>query len=248
MVQFESLSNFRDMGGVQTLDGTTVKSNYFYRSGALFDASEKDIQTLNTLNLKAIIDYRDDSEAAGQPSSENIQSTIIQIPARKETSILPTASMEMLTDRSKLDAISLDDFATFYTELPFNNPVYQKLIQLVAEKDVPLLHHCSAGKDRTGVGAALIYLLLNVSEEEIVKEYLLTNDYIDASPPNWYRYVVSKVGEHPTLTALARCDRRFIEPVFDAILSKYGDYSTYFLKEHQLTQSDIEKIRAYYTE
>lgn len=247
MVQFESLSNFRDMGGVQTRDGKVVKPHCFYRSGALFDASEHDVETLNTLGIKAIIDYRDDNEVVGQPSSKDIQAPIIHIPARKETSVLPTASMEMLTDRSKLDAISLEDFAAFYTELPFDNPVYQKLIQLVANGDTPLLHHCSAGKDRTGVGAALIYLLLNVSEETIIEEYLLTNDYIDATPPNWYQYVVSKVGEHPTLTALARCDRRFIEPMFRAILAKYGDYETYFDKEHHLTKDDIERIRAIYT-
>ena len=57
-----------------------------------------------------------------------------------------------------------------YTKLPFDNPAYRLLVQVVLEEEVPVLFHCSAGKDRTGFGAALLLLLLDVDEETILND------------------------------------------------------------------------------
>lgn len=245
----EQLSNFRDMGGLPTLDGHVVKEGLLFRCGALADATLQDIVTLEELRLKTIIDYRDDMEAEKQPSPTINNATMIRIPARQDTSdAMKSMSMEQVfSNQAVLDKISPALFADFYAELPFDNEVYRVLIQKVATKQVPLLHHCSAGKDRTGVGAALIYLLLGVDETEIMEEYLRTNAYIAQHPPRWYTFAMRHLGDHPTLKALAGCDPLFLTSVFEALKTRYGTYEAYFLAEHQLDMAQISDIRHFYT-
>ena len=79
----EQLSNFRDMGGVQTID--VVKEGLLFRCGALADATATDIATLQTMNIKTVIDYRDDVEAEKQPSPILPGVKMTRIPARKDT-------------------------------------------------------------------------------------------------------------------------------------------------------------------
>lgn len=246
----ERLSNFRDMGGLVTKTGAQVKKGLLFRCGALADATENDLQALAALNLQTVIDYRDDIEAEKQPSPLLKEVEMIRIAARKNSGdAMKSMSMEQLfANKDLLAHISPELFAQFYAELPFDNEVYRVLIDKVATKQVPLLHHCSAGKDRTGVGAALIYLLLDVSEETIMEEYLLTNAYIEAHPPRWYQYAVKHLGDHPTLKTLAGCDPLFLSSVFEAIKKRYGTYEAYFLAEHQLDREKIANIRAFYTE
>lgn len=249
MLKMEQLSNFRDMGGVQTIDGHVVKEGLLFRCGALADATATDIATLQTMNIKTVIDYRDDIEAEKQPSPILPGVKMTRIPARKDTTdAMKRMSMEeVFSNQAVLEKITPDLFADFYAELPFDNEVYRVLLQQVAAKNVPLLHHCSAGKDRTGVGAALIYLLLGVSEEKIMEEYLLTNAYIEEHPPRWYVFAMNHLGDHPTLKALAGCDSLFLTRVFDTIKARYGTYEAYFLAEHQLNAAQISEIRHFYT-
>lgn len=246
----EQLSNFRDMGGVFTKDHRRVKEGLLFRCGALADATENDLRALEALKLQTVIDYRDDIEAEKQPSPALNQVEMIRIAARKDSGgdAMKSMSMEQLFgNKELLTKISPQLFAQFYAELPFDNEVYRVLIRKIATKQVPLLHHCLAGKDRTGVGAALIYLLLGVDEETIMKEYLLTNAYIEAHPPRWYQFAVQHLGDRPVLKTLAGCDPLFLKSVFDAIKKRYGTYDAYFLEEHQLDAKEISDIRHFYT-
>lgn len=245
----EQLSNFRDMGGIVTKNHKCVKKGLLFRCGALADATENDLRALEALNLQTVIDYRDDIEAEKQPSPVLKGVEMIRIAARKDSGeAMKSMSMEQLfSNKELLTKISPELFAQFYAELPFDNEVYRVLIQKVATKRVPLLHHCSAGKDRTGVGAALIYLLLDVDEEMIMQEYLLTNAYIEAHPPRWYQFAVKHLGNNPILKTLAGCDPLFLTSVFDAIKQQYGTYAAYFLAEHQLNAQQISEIRQFYT-
>lgn len=95
-VQFEKIYNFRDMGGLTTNDGRTVKKGVLFRSGELGQATKNDIKMLEELQLKVIFDYRDDSEAKvnASPPLESVKN--IRIPARMKDSIIPTVNVEEL--------------------------------------------------------------------------------------------------------------------------------------------------------
>lgn len=245
IMQFEKIYNFRDMGGLTTNDRRTVKKGVLFRCGELGHATDNDIKMLEALQLKVIFDYRDDSEAElnASPPLENVKN--IRIPARMKDSIIPTANMEELLKSDVLLQPNL--LGKFYSEIVFNNPSYQKLLHIICAQEVPLLHHCSAGKDRTGVGAALIYLLLDVPEEQIIKDYLRTKDEMRANPPKWFSALQETMKERAeAFKAFSGVNESYIQELFSAIKSRYTNYDTFFENEYGITKEMKEQAREYY--
>lgn len=244
-VQFEKIYNFRDMGGRTTIDGYTVKKGMLFRCGELGHATDKDINILETLQLKVIFDYRDGSEAKlnVSPSIENVKN--IRVPARVKDSIIPTANMEELLKSDIF--LQPNVFGEFYSEIVFNNPSYQRLLNIVCAQEAPLLHHCSAGKDRTGVGSALIYLLLDVPEEQIINDYLRTNNELRSNPPKWFTVMEEQMkGRTEAFQSFASANKDYIQAVFSAIKSRYTNYDTFFEREYGITTEMKEQAKEFY--
>lgn len=241
-IQFQRVLNFRDMGGLTTLDGRTVKKGLLFRCGELGNATDEDIKTLEALQLKIIFDYRDQFEAESNvtPVLKNVKN--IRIPALKNNSSIPTANIGELIKTKTL--YQPDLFRKFYAEIVFDNPSYQTLLNIFCSTETPLLHHCSAGKDRTGIGTALIYLLLGVSEEQIIKDYLRTNDELQSKRTEWFATIEERGEKRLKQYALAK--EEYIRAVFSAIKQRYGNYKLFFEKEYGITQDQIDKVRNYY--
>ena len=180
IIPLQGVLNFRDMGGYTTHCGKLVKRNLFFRSANLAKMTPQDQQKLNKLGIKTIFDYRDDHEAENQPTPpiDGVQN--IRVPAKGAAPFkMPGATKSQKVNFDFYKQIDTDMFAQFYAQMPFNNPSFQQLMQLVKdENNLGLLHHCAVGKDRTGVGGALILLALNVPRETIMQDYLLTNNLL----------------------------------------------------------------------
>lgn len=244
-VQFENIFNFRDMGGLTTNDGRTVKKGVLFRCGELGYATDTDIKTLDALQLKVIFDYRDDSEAElnVSPPLENVKN--IRIPAKRKDSIIPTANIEELLKSDLF--LQPNVLGKFYAEMAFRNPAYQKLLHIICAQEGPLLHHCSAGKDRTGVGAALIFLLLDVPEEQIIQDYLRTGDAMRSNPPKWFIVFQEKMKDRAEVfNAFAGVEEAYIQEVFSAIKSRYPNYDAFFENEYGITNEMKERAKSYY--
>lgn len=246
-IQFTGIHNFRDMGGVPTKDGKRVKRNLLYRSGQLSTATPEDIAQLKNLHLTTILDYRDESEANAQPDPQIEGTQNIRIGALKTKSAIRVDEMQRLAMNGEFEKI-LEDYQSMYVVMPFQNPAYQKLVELLLTSKGPILHHCTAGKDRTGIGALIIYLLLGVSEEEIMKDYLLTNEENRKNPPKWLLYLQEKFKDDALLKKFAGVQEDLLKKVFATIKDKYGNYEEYFAKEFNIGPKEIEQIRAYYLE
>lgn len=246
MIALEAIQNFRDMGGLTTQDSRKVKHGLLFRSGHLANATPHDLNTLqHHLQIKTIFDYRDKIEIVRAPTPPLEQVKLINVPAIQENSPIKIGSLQTLFfEHSKEQLIT--DFSSFYTSMSFNNPSFKRLMQEVARGDGPLLHHCTAGKDRTGVGAALIYLLLGVDEEQITKEFLLTNELNKQSTPEWAMAYIEEHGYDERFHLLHGVYAQLIESVFIAIKQKYGTYDTYFFHEYGFGAKQVEAIRAKY--
>lgn len=242
---FEGINNFRDMGGIQTKDGRTVKSGLLFRSGHLADASEQDIEALKNLQLQLIFDYRDTDEAERYPSPVLEHTQMIRQPAITGNNAIKTGAMEELLKPGALDKI-VENFTQFYKGMIFNNPAYKALLKEFVSGKAPLLHHCTAGKDRTGIGAALMYIILGVPEQTIIEEFLLTNKANAHKLPQWYMDIVKLVGDQPQLKMLVGVSEEHLQAVFDEILKRYGSYEAYFEQEYGIKAQDIEKARSFY--
>lgn len=242
---FEAVFNFRDMGGVQTKDGRTVRYRHLYRCGEISHATQHDLQLLDQLELKTILDYRDEEEAIVSPTPSIQGADYVRISATLTATLRMNPSLEEVHEQS--DTLFTEaNFLQAYRQLPFKNPAYRALMDRVVTKDVPLLQHCTAGKDRTGVGTALVYLLLGVDEDTIVHEYLQTNAIIDLQQPEWYTHWAATFGHMTGFTYIAKANEECLRASLQAILETYDSYDTYFFEEFGITKAMQQDVQSYY--
>jgi protein-tyrosine phosphatase len=104
------------------------------------------------------------------------------------------------------------------------------------ESDVPLLFHCSAGKDRTGMAATLTLYALGVDEQTIMEDYMLSNTFLGDK-------YASYIAQYPNLGTMFQVRPDYINAGIEAIRSQYGSVENYLTS---VLNVDIEKLRAKY--
>ncbi|MCJ8010218.1 tyrosine-protein phosphatase [Paenibacillus sp. KQZ6P-2] len=260
VIPLEGTHNFRDMGGYQATDGRRVKYGLFFRSDELTGLSEQDIETLRTLNIKTIFDYRSDHEARIKPDPVLAHVTNVRISANPENQhermnmpVEPKSKDQQghfLKDLAQSDFFKNFRAETYmlelYSKLPINNPSYKRLMEMIQKPDhLGLVHHCTAGKDRTGVGSALILLALGVSEQTVMEDYLLTNETMKV----FNRNILERIAEHADDTVLSNLNHmlavkeELMKAAFESIKKTYGNYDAYFAEEFGLTESKREALQ-----
>ena len=174
MVDFDLLRrigglNFRDLGGHPVADGRSVRKEMVYRSAHLAHLNDEAPHPLEAIRLRTLITLQSRLEVRrlGPPRSEFLQSGV-----RWEH--IPIGDNWFREDGfHKIDTQPGYEHLVILTE--FRND-WQMFFKLMAEREVyPLLFHCSAGRDRTGVGAAMLLELLGVSRDRIVEDFLISN-------------------------------------------------------------------------
>tara|TARA_R110001592_G_scaffold363396_2_gene687787 strand:- start:222543 stop:223565 length:1023 start_codon:yes stop_codon:yes gene_type:complete len=170
--------NFRDLGGYKADDGRHLKWGRLYRSSKLSTLTDIDMQYVRRLGLTLICDFRQVVEQELEPSRIHLEDA----PILASLPVMPGSSASFLENLHN-GIIAVADPAAFMEEMNRDYvinqmPQYAEMFQLLLAGDQQLLIHCASGKDRTGVGAALILDVLGVNEETIVNDYLLTNKYL----------------------------------------------------------------------
>ena len=126
------------------------------------------------------------------------------------------------------------------------------MLNEIWEKHVPIYFHCMTGKDRTGVGAMVILLALGVKDEEIRKDYLLSNLYRKQALEESLAEVEVQAKDHPELKQLITIQDGVAEEtydtVMDSILNKYGNFDAYLENEYGLDEEKCRKLRDFYLE
>lgn len=166
--------NFRDLGGLRTADGQQIRHGKLFRAGSLDRLSADDCALLAGVPVSHVVDYRDPDEAAARPDILWSGASYHACPANpirhKVTANLESLGSEQLSAFDS-QAFMLD----LYQQLPFNNPAYRHLVTLLQrQEDGALVQHCAVGKDRTGVGAALVLFALGADESTVMEDYLVT--------------------------------------------------------------------------
>ena len=247
-MKMQQIVNFRDMGGLRCEDGRTVKHGHFFRSSLIDMATEHDIKQINDLQIKHIFDYRDlDERYFDRDIYARLNAAHHRVPAAfKNDKLLRLSSERSL--RALRDKFTLEDIHPTYRNLPIDNQGYKAMFKAVAEKDVPIWQHCSAGKDRAGVGCALLAKLLGVVDEDILADYMQSaeaykffKDIVGKSFP-WIvrRYALKQID--PLLIV----DPSFLHATFDAVTEKYGSWASYFESEYGLGPDKVTELRNHY--
>ncbi len=175
ILPFDEINNFRDLGGYRTTDHRTLKWGRLFRSGHLGTPSQFDHDLLQDLGVKTIIDLRSPQERRKMPDTPFAGVSNLHIPLFRSD---PFMYRHIMFQRHKLGQRLEDVYTTWVIDGSAKE--LGCILQIVSDPDnLPLLFHCTAGKDRTGITAALLLLALGVSEKTAIADYTLSNAAAD---------------------------------------------------------------------
>lgn len=204
-----------------------------------------DKELFETLGIKTIFDYRDNNEAHHNPNPMFSHAQYIQIPAKgNHTFEMPTNA----GGRDFYKAVSPEMFRDFYAQMPFNNPSFKELMKTIQNPDnLGLVHHCAVGKDRTGIGGALILLALDVPEETIMEDYLNTNIHLRPMVDRMAQAIQHQYNEQELqqFYALMSAREDYLQAALDAMDYHYGSKTKFLEQEFGLTIARREQLQAY---
>lgn len=227
-IPIEGTLNFRDFGGYATNDGGSVIRGKLFRCGSLANIPEHAHDDFAALDIGVICDLRRDDEIEHQPTP-----TTGPFLVRVHIPIAPGSSPQLMSSfqdpsQNHLDRISFMQEIT--REIARDHVVsYRKLFHELMAVENGFLLHCSAGKDRTGFGAAMIQLALGVSVEDVFSDYLLTNsaeDLFNYMLPRFLERFGSEADEK-SLRVIAGVREEYLKAALEEVITQYGSYEGY---------------------
>lgn len=246
----ESINNFRDFGGYRTQHGTCLKKGLLYRSGDLSKATDADLELIHSLGIKTICDLRSEGERKHEPDRVPAARpfTFFNIPMRPMVDYHGRSLRRLLSlmfgseRRTDYVAVSYQAYRDYATR---HLPQLKTLFQRISDpENLPILIHCSAGKDRTGVVSSLINLVLGVPFETVMDDYLKTNSNLNAYKEDVFRRL-SRLGlfgipwkELYAPLFAARAD--FLNAALEQVKEEFGSVDEWFRRG--LGFSEKEKL------
>ena len=246
---FSPIMNLRELGGIQTADGHHVKNGLFFRGSALTGLSPEQRRIVDGFGLRRILDLRATGDSRNKDDYIPDGAEYQRIPGMYDE-----RGSEMDFSPAAIERMNLehDDPMLFmrelYVSMAHDNPAMHAIVESMVEGKVPLYFHCSAGKDRTGVAAAIILTLLGVDDEAILEDYLLTNAYraelID-NPPEVLPPFIPSIEVWKRANSVDGDDLRAVLASMDEGVSSREEY---FANEFGLDAEALKGLRDRYLE
>lgn len=169
-IRLEGAHNVRDLGGYATAGGATTRWRSLLRADALHELTAADIDTLLETGVRTVIDLRSDVEIAREPSALAGRDDIRYVHIPLFDALAPVDAAMTATGRFELAARYVDAIENC-------RPAILKVAAAIADADDGvILFNCTAGKDRTGIIAAMLLALAGVDVEDIATDYALTQE------------------------------------------------------------------------
>ena len=263
VLNIEGVINFRDLGGYANAQGQLVKWGKCYRSGQLDRMTEQGVAQMSALAVQTVIDLRFADETERFPTMQAAFADAQIIAWQDNSDNLDVSERSKSMQMSWQESLESNDAGKVREVMRVNYPkklyshraIYRTLLLKLIAGDTPLVFHCAAGKDRTGVAAALILSLLGVSNQVIVEDYLLTQQQIGPLFEYWMSGgAVNKGDVSDFQQKLSRQSRTVVQPVFDAdvayietlleyVAQQYGSFENYAIEKLQLDQAQLAQLR-----
>ena len=248
-----NIRNFRDISGYKNQGGKMMKKNMIFRGGALDCITQEQADYLeDALAIRHILDFRDEKEAEmakDYPFSIADYERIGALRVQKHDE--NGFDFEKMIKR-KMDVGQFQDILGYlkegYRTMAFDSPAYQRLFALLLENDGNIYFHCTAGKDRTGVAGFLIMMALDMNEEDAVKEYLLSNQYLEEEHAGLAEQLNIPEEYRQICTPLLGVSEDFIRLTIDSIKRKYTGYDEFFESEYGLDREKRNRLIQIYCE
>ena len=249
--------NFRDLGGYATASGERVRWQLLYRSGKLSALTSDDVAHLAPKGIQVVCDLRTQQERASDPSAPGFS------PLHRSWDY--DVGHSLLRDAAKANGATQqhihDALAATYAVMPWlYADMYGAAFRHLIDGDLPLVFHCSAGKDRTGTLAALILTALGVPEATVLADYLLTDRYLDVNALiNTPRTQAATAPSDPAAAAgfsfiramsaemrepLLKCDPAYLLGALRAVEARHGSVLAYVETVLGVGADDMAKLRS----
>ena len=250
-IDFEGIENFRDFGGYDTSHGRPLKRGLLYRSANHAYATDADLARMAELELAAIIDLRRPEERTREPSKRwpGFGAAVV------ENDILSDHAdwAEMMKTVDVVDAEWFrQDGLGYYRIAPHQArhiDLFSRYFRTLAEVEGPIVVHCAAGKDRTGLICALTHHVAGVHPDDIMADYLLTNDESRLARKMsflgpWLRDTVGKTVDDAALRVAVSVHPEYLETAFAVIREAHGSLDGYLEDVLGVDAELRERVRA----
>lgn len=234
-LRLEAVENFRDFGGYATADGRRMKARSFYRSASHGRATDADLAAIAALGLALIVDLRRPAERGRDPARrpEGFAGEVLVNDDEESADDDPWWSFVRSCDLS--EAAFRAYLIDYYRAAPFvprHRDLFARYFRALAETDGPVLIHCAAGKDRTGVLAALTHRMAGVHEDDVLADFLLTNnpERMATRAPMLRQLIEEATGRTPSEAALQTVmgvEAEYLAEAFRAIEAEHGSVDAY---------------------
>lgn len=250
--ELSGVRNFRDVGGLPTMDGRRVRYGRLFRSGHLANATASDTAFLSTLSLHTIFDFRNAAD-------QRLEGPDVELPGVRNVNLPLTdpadgAQFWKMVREGNLDELKsiLADgkaagrmSASYRAIVKQRTAEHSRVLHALAEDSVPALMHCAAGKDRAGISIAVSLLAVGVEREAIEADYLKSND------PH-RRYLVRRSDNSPAgmspevmelLSPLFDARAEYLAAAFETIEQTWGTTERYLTEGLKVTPETRERLR-----
>ena len=245
-IVLQGAANFRDLGGYETKDGHHVKWDEIYRSADMSKLTTADLDVLKERKITYDVDLRGVQESVSAPDKLNPGTDYILCSAGSNN------MGGMMKGLGKLKGNAGDSLMTVY----YSNidslalrykPFFDKLLGL--PENQALVFHCTAGKDRTGIGSALLLYALGVPYDTIMKDYLASNYYRQAENTKMVGQMVKFAHfDENVAKSMAGVKKEYLDATFDAIKKKYGSVDEYLKTQIGLDDQKIALLKKKFLE
>jgi protein-tyrosine phosphatase len=243
-ITLQGAVNFRDIGGYPAVAGRRVRWRRVFRSDSLSGLTNQDRRQLAQLGIRTLVDFRLASERRELPNRLGVSSGIESV----EIGFMAEGVLEILravargaASRADIERAFLDQYRRFVTD--HGSEFAQALAYALDERHLPLLMHCTSGKDRTGFAVSALLLAVGTPQETILEDYALTNSYMrdisnffgPSTPPELMRFVMT-------------AQTSYLHAAFDQIRASFGSVDAYLARGLQLDDRKRSRLIELLTE
>ncbi|MDX6361406.1 tyrosine-protein phosphatase [Streptomyces sp. NPDC058274] len=250
--ELAAVRNFRDVGGLPTVDGRRVRYGQLFRSGHLAHATQEDAAFLASLGLHTIFDFRNAAD-------QRLEGPDVELPGVRNVNLPLTDpadgaefwKMVRDGDIDQLRAILSDGKAanrmigSYRTIIKERTAEHSQVLHALAEDSVPALMHCAAGKDRAGLSIAVTLLALGVERDAILADYLESNAahrrykvHRSSSSASAYSPEVMEL-----LSPLFDARAEYLNTAFETIEATWGGVDAYLDQGLKITPELRDRLR-----
>jgi protein-tyrosine phosphatase len=244
----KEITNWRSLGGMVGADGKKVKEGLLFRSGQLFKLTVDQVDFLrDEKNIERIFDFRGPDECKEFPDNTwaGVDYVVLDILSDAQTN--QASVSEIVSGEGSVD----ENMLITYEEMVLTNSAqkcYHDFLTTLVDDPKPIVFHCFAGKDRTGVGAALILKALDVSEDQIFTDYLKTNEQRREANQE----ILAELKEEMNKEQLKEVEvaltvkEDYLKRYFATVKENYGDFDNYFTKGLRLPDDFKARMQQIY--